>query len=118
MAKKVRSRKGNGVVTPKRLRKQLRKADGQLHKAQAKRARAQARVEARSIIADEIRAQLADADKAARTTGAANAATSTPAKAQAAPVKRAPRKVTRKPVAKTQATTSAMPASMAPHLIM
>ena len=49
---------------PKQLRKRLRKAEDQLADAQMKRDRAQARVEALSIIADEIRAQLAEADEA------------------------------------------------------
>ena len=50
---------------PRQLRKRLRKAEDQLVDAQQKRDRAQARVEALSIIADEIRAQLAEADKVA-----------------------------------------------------
>ena len=46
--------------------KRLRKAEDQLQDAQTKRDRAQARVEALSIIADEIRAQLAELDKAGK----------------------------------------------------
>ena len=42
----------------KQLRKRLRKAEDQLTDAQQKRDRAQARVEALAIIADEVRAQL------------------------------------------------------------
>ena len=56
---------------PRQLRKRLRKAEDQLADAQLKRDRAQARVEALSIIADEIRAQLAEADKAAELDAAA-----------------------------------------------
>ena len=52
------------VSRPRQLRKRLRKAEDQLADAQQKRDRAQARVEALSIIADEIRAQLAEAEKA------------------------------------------------------
>ena len=48
---------------PKRLRKQLRKAEKDLAKAEAKRDKAQARVEALTIIVDEIRAQLAEAER-------------------------------------------------------
>ena len=53
------------ISTSKQLRKRLRKAENQLLDASAKRDRAQARVEALSIIADELRAQLAEAEKAA-----------------------------------------------------
>ncbi|MFO7531922.1 MAG: hypothetical protein R6W93_05635 [Candidatus Limnocylindrales bacterium] len=55
---------------PRQLRKQLRKAEAGLHKAEAKRDRAQARVDALGIIADEIRAQLADLEKASAKTAA------------------------------------------------
>jgi hypothetical protein len=54
---------------PRQLRKRLRKAEDQLADAQQKRDRAQARVEALNIIADEIRAQLAEADKAVELEG-------------------------------------------------
>ena len=74
MAKKERARKGASTTKPKKLRKQLRKAEVGLAKAQTKRDRAQARVEALSIIADEIRAQIAESEKAAP---ASKAATST-----------------------------------------
>ena len=60
---------------PKQLRKRLRKAEDQLADAQLKRDRAQARVEALSIIADEIRAQLAEADTAPEEASAAGGAT-------------------------------------------
>ncbi len=53
------------ISTSKQLRKRLHKSEDQLLDASAKRDRAQARVEALSIIADELRAQLAEAEKAA-----------------------------------------------------
>ena len=63
----------------KQLRKRLRKAEDQLADAQQKRDRAQARVEALAIIADEVRAQLADADKAAELGAAAATGKAKPA---------------------------------------
>ncbi len=63
MAKK-RATRDAGSAKPKQLRKRLRKAKDQLQQAQTKRDRAQARVEALSIIADEIRAQLAEIEQA------------------------------------------------------
>jgi hypothetical protein len=63
---------------PKQLRKRLRKAEDQLADAQVKRDRAQARVEALGIIADEIRAQLAALEKAAAATSPANDAAAGP----------------------------------------
>lgn len=65
MAKKKGRAGDKPAGKPKSMRKQLRKAEADLAKATAKRDKAQARVEALSIIADEIRAQLADVDKAA-----------------------------------------------------
>ena len=65
MPRKRSARDDAEASKPKQLRKRLRKAEDQLDDAQLKRDRAQARVEALSIIADEIRAQLAEADKAA-----------------------------------------------------
>ena len=65
MARKRSVREDAEASRPRQLRKRLRKAEDQLADAQQKRDRAQARVEALSIIADEIRAQLAEADKAA-----------------------------------------------------
>jgi chromosome segregation ATPase len=64
MPKKRAARRDTGSAKPKELRKRLRKAEDQLQDAQTRRDRAQARVEALSIIADEIRAQLAEAEKA------------------------------------------------------
>jgi hypothetical protein len=64
MARKRSAREETDSSKPRQLRKQLRKAEDQLADAVQKRDRAQARVEALSIIADEIRAQLADAEKA------------------------------------------------------
>ena len=60
--KKARA-KDKPAPKPRSLRKQLRRAEADLGKATAKRDRAQARVDAMSIIADEIRAQLAEAEK-------------------------------------------------------
>jgi len=59
-----------GASKAKQLPKRLRKAEDQLLDATAKRDRAQARVEALSIIAGEIRAQLAETEKAATATHA------------------------------------------------
>ena len=67
---------------PRQLRKRLRKAEDQLADAQLKRDRAQARVEALSIIADEIRAQLAEADKAAELDAAVTQEAETPPSAR------------------------------------
>lgn len=64
MAKKKGKRRDAPAQKPKQLRDQLHKAEAGLHKAEAKRDKAQARVEALGIIADEIRAQLADIEKA------------------------------------------------------
>ena len=63
MAKKKGRSKERPAPKPKSLHKQLRKAEAALQKAAAKRDRAQARVDALSIIADEIRAQLAEVEK-------------------------------------------------------
>ena len=80
-------RKSRGGDEPpakrKGLRKQLKKAEADLGKAVSKRDRAQARVEAMSIIVDELRSQLADLEKAGNAstgtdtaeTGAGTAAT-------------------------------------------
>jgi hypothetical protein len=65
---------------PKGLRKQLHKAEADLAKAVAKRDKAQARVEAMSIIADEIRARLAEHEKATAKTARSEAASNTSAK--------------------------------------
>jgi hypothetical protein len=70
MAKKKGKRRDAPAQKPKQLREQLHKAEAGLHKAEAKRDRAQARVEALGIIADEIRAQLADIEKADAKAGA------------------------------------------------
>jgi hypothetical protein len=73
MPKKRASGKDAGSAKPKQLRKRLRKAEDQLQDAQTKRDRAQARVEALSIIADEIRAQLAELEKREQQVEAARA---------------------------------------------
>jgi hypothetical protein len=65
MPRKRSAREESEISKPKQLRKRLRKAEDQLADAQLKRDRAQARLEALSIIADEIRAQLAEVEKAA-----------------------------------------------------
>jgi hypothetical protein len=64
MAKKRGRSRATPAQEPKQLRKQLRKAEAGLHSAEAKRDKAQARVDAFGIIADEIRAQLADLERA------------------------------------------------------
>lgn len=97
MARKRSAQADADTSKPKQLRKRLRKAEDQLADAVSKRDRAQARVEALSIIADEIRAQLADADKAAEET-AAVAASAAAAEAAGAPQK--PVAATRKPATK------------------
>jgi hypothetical protein len=65
MARKRSAREEADTSKPRQLRKRLRKAEDQLADAVQKRDRAQARVEALGIIADEIRAQLAETEKAA-----------------------------------------------------
>ncbi len=73
MPKKRATRGDPGSTKPKQLRKRLHKAEDQLQDAEAKRDRAQARVDALSIIADEIRAQMAEVeapDRAADADGA------------------------------------------------
>ncbi len=104
MAKKKGKQRESSGPGPKRLRKQFRKAEARLGKAVAKRDKAQARVEALGIIADEIRAQLADIDKAAAKAVAAEV------DAKAAAAKPAPRKTAPKKAATTGAK-SATPAS-------
>jgi len=64
MAKKRGARREASPAKPKQLRKRLRKAEDQLEDARAKRDRAQARLDALAIIADEIRAQLAELGEA------------------------------------------------------
>ena len=91
MAKKKGKRRDASAPKPKALRKQLRKAEAELDKAVAKRDQAQARVEALSIIADEIRAQLADIDKA-EAKAAAAAADAPAADAAVATRRRSPRR--------------------------
>src|SRR6185503_15435991 len=80
-----------GPSKPKQLRKRLRKAEDQLADAQAKRDGAQARLEALSIIADEIRAQLAALEKAAAAPSGAGAAAAAPQRAARAPRTSVPR---------------------------
>ena len=65
MAKKKAAGRDTGATSSRQLRKRLRKAEAQLLDATAELVRAQARVEALSIIADEVRAQLAEARQAA-----------------------------------------------------
>ncbi len=65
MAKKRTRPEDAEASRRKQLWKRLRKADDQLVDAVTRRDRAQARVEALNIIADEIRAQLAEASQAA-----------------------------------------------------
>jgi len=127
MAKKSRSR-DKPAQKPKSLQKQLRKAEATLDKAVAKRDRAQARVDALSIIADEIRAQLAEVEKAkagegvkvAKSDGAKPAAAVTlarkkPATRKPAPAKPATRKpAPAKPAAATSTTRRATTAKQAP----
>ena len=92
MARKRSAQADAETSKPKQLRKRLRKAEDQLADAVSKRDRAQARVEALSIIADEIRAQLADADKAAEGAAAAKApASEKPATATKTRSRRAPK---------------------------
>jgi hypothetical protein len=64
MAKKRGARRDASPAKPKQLRKRLRKAEDQLEDARTKRDRAQARLDALAIIADEIRAQLAELGEA------------------------------------------------------
>jgi hypothetical protein len=64
MAKGERTHGDTGAVTARRLHKRLRRAEAELDTALKKRDRAQARVEALGIIADEIRATLAERARA------------------------------------------------------
>ena len=64
MAKDRGARRDGGAATLKQTRRKLRKAESRLAAAQQKRDRAQARVEALAIIADEIRATMAEVDRA------------------------------------------------------
>ena len=73
MAKKKVAPGDASNTKPKQLRKRLRKTEAELAKAEAKRDDAQARVEALVIIADEIRAQMAESEKAATEAEAAAA---------------------------------------------
>jgi hypothetical protein len=94
MARKRSAREETDSSRPRQLRKRLRKAEDQLADAVQKRDRAQARVEALGIIADEIRAQLADAEK-----------TEKPAPDDPPPA-RAPRKKAAAPRTSTEAETA------------
>ena len=73
MGKKKAAGGDASTTKPKQLRKRLHKTERELAKAEAKRDKAQARVEALAIIADEIRAQLAESEKAAAAAEAAAA---------------------------------------------
>jgi hypothetical protein len=84
MPRKRSAREETDSSKPRQLRKRLRKAEDQLADAVQKRDRAQARVEALNIIADEIRAQLADLEKSENAETAeqdASATATQPAKA-------------------------------------
>ncbi|CAN5634251.1 hypothetical protein BH23CHL8_BH23CHL8_22940 [soil metagenome] len=99
MGRKGKFKPGDRPASPKRLREQLRKADAKVARARDKRDRAQARVEALGIIADEIRATLTEVQKAAAAetaTGAQEAAHPDPS-----------RKASVKPAAKTAARQAA-----------
>jgi hypothetical protein len=61
MAKKVAPSSAK-PASPKRLRRRLEKLEGRLASASDKRDRAQARVDALAILADEVRAALAAAE--------------------------------------------------------
>ena len=73
MVKKKAAGRDTGATSSRQLRKRLRKAEAQLLDATAELVRAQARVEALSIIADEVRAQLAEARQAAGSDAAGGA---------------------------------------------
>ncbi len=91
MARKRSAREDADTSKPRQLRKRLRKAEDQLADAVQKRDRAQARVEALGIIADEIRAQLAETEQVA-----ADAEQGTTSGAEpGAPARREPAKPTR-----------------------
>lgn len=108
MAKKERAPKRAGAAKPKKLHKKLRKAEANLATAKGKRDRAQARVEALSIIADEIRAQLAETEKAkSAAEAAAKPATASAAKPGARP-KSTP---ARKPAAAKKSAPAKRPAT-------
>ena len=122
MAKKRDARRDSGTAKPKQLRKRLRKAEDQLQHAVTKRDRAQARVDALSIIADEIRAQLAEVEPAeggakakpakARSKSKASQADAVPAESdEAKPTKAVTGRTTRKPAAAAKAAAASRPAA-------
>jgi hypothetical protein len=65
------TRRDDRPASPKRLRKRLQKAEARLAVAREKHDRAQARLEAVGIIVDEMRATLAEVEKAAARDAAA-----------------------------------------------
>jgi chromosome condensin MukBEF ATPase and DNA-binding subunit MukB len=85
MARKRSAREEADSSKPRQLRKRLRKAEDQLADAVQKRDRAQARVEALNIIADEIRAQLADLEKSEKAADAEQDASALPTQPARAP---------------------------------
>lgn len=102
MARKRSAQADAETSKPKQLRKRLRKAEDQLADAVSKRDRAQARVEALSIIADEVRAQLADADKAAEEAATIAVATTSKKPAAKKPAAAATKPAAKKPAAALQ----------------
>ena len=95
MAKKKGKRRDAPAQKLKQLREQLHKAEAGLHTAEGKRDKAQARVEALGIIADEIRAQLADIEKADARAAGETGSTGVPPADEAAEVKAEPAPSTR-----------------------
>jgi hypothetical protein len=94
MTKKKAARASVEAASPKRLRRKLEKLEARQASASVKRDRAQARVDALAILADEVRAALA----------AAEAPTSEP---DATPPASKPRPAAKPATARTSSTTRA-----------
>jgi hypothetical protein len=115
MPKDKRVRANSGPAKPKKLRKRLRKAEADLAKAQRERDEAVARVQALSIIADEVRAQLAEAESSKEVSGDSRGKSPSGSrpKATATDEPTAARKAatTRKPAAAGKAAVARKPAT-------
>src|SRR5262245_4275317 len=101
MAKEKSVRAGAKPGSPKRLRRTLEKLEARLTSASDKRDRAQARVDALTILTDEVRASLA----AAEAPSAPEAATAPSTKARASAAA-APKATTTPRAPRTPRTTS------------
>jgi hypothetical protein len=112
MARKRSAREDADTSKPRQLRKRLRKAEDQLADAVQKRDRAQARVEALGIIADEIRAQLAETEQAADAEQGATSGAEPGAPARREPAK--PTRPARKATGRARVSSGTPPPAEAP----